>query len=337
MRRNWARVGDLIHEVVLAMKHCLAAERARLPCPHLSHAHAGNAIGRTRRGRSPSFRPRWRRDSSALTCAGGVEAFPQRNKRNGETLQEKREAEQARVPLALSLIIPTLNEERSLGATLDAVARLERSPLELLIVDGGSVDETMEIARSRGARVISAERGRGLQMDAGARAARGDALWFLHADTTPPADAVELIAEALRDADVAGGNFEIRFDGTRRAARFLTWLYPQLRRLGLCYGDSAIFVRRAAYERIGGFQSYPLFEDVDLVRRLKRSGGKFVHLPCAVVTSSRRFEGRSFALTFARWMILQGLYWIGIHPRTLCRLYAPIRGAQPPEREMNSD
>ena len=242
--------------------------------------------------------------------------------------QKKGEAEQASAPLALSLIIPTLNEERSLGATLDAVARLKPGPLELLVVDGGSVDETVAIARSRGARVITAARGRGSQMDAGARASRGDALWFLHADTLPLADAVERIAEALRDAEADGGNFEIRFDGARRAARFLTWLYPQLRRLGLCYGDSAIFVRRAAYERIGGFQSYPLFEDVDLVRRLKRSGGKFVHLPYAVMPSSRRFEGRSFALTFARWMILQGLYWIGIHPRTLSRLYAPIRGAE---------
>ncbi|HYE64560.1 MAG TPA: glycosyltransferase family 2 protein, partial [Pyrinomonadaceae bacterium] len=177
-----------------------------------------------------------------------------------------------------------------------------------------------------GVRLMTGERGRGSQMHAGACAAEGDVLWFLHADTHPPADAVARIFEAIRDPRVVGGNFEIRFDGARPAARFLTRLYPRLRKLGLCYGDSAIFVRREAYERVGGFQPFPIFEDVDLVRRLQQ-GGRFVHLACTVTTSSRRFEGRSFALTFARWSTLQGLYWLGVHPRTLSHLYTPIRSA----------
>jgi GT2 family glycosyltransferase len=126
---------------------------------------------------------------------------------------------------------------------------------------------------------------------------------------------------------VVGGNFRLRFDGAKRAARFLTWLYPQLRKLGLAYGDSGIFVRAAAYREIGGFKPFPIFEDLDLVRRLKRVG-RVAHLPATVVTSSRRFEGRSFPLTFTRWAILQVLYWLGVHPRTLARLYAPIRRAR---------
>jgi GT2 family glycosyltransferase len=163
-------------------------------------------------------------------------------------------------------------------------------------------------------------------MHAGASAARGAALWFLHADTRPSADCAERIGEALRDPSVVAGNFHVLFDGDGRAARFLTWLYPQLRRLGLCYGDSGIFVRREAYQRLGGFRAFPVFEDLDLVRRLHKAG-RVAHLRAVVTTSSRRFEGRSFALTFARWSFLQVLYWLGVHPNTLGRMYAPIRGA----------
>jgi len=226
---------------------------------------------------------------------------------------------------SVSIIIPTLNEAHSLGATLQALTRFQGRQVELIIVDGGSVDGTQEIARDSCARVINSPRGRGMQMHAGATVARGEVLWFLHADTIPPPDAVEHILGALRrDAKIVGGNFAISFDGTGRAARFMTWLYPQLRKLGLYYGDSAIFVRRKVYREVGGFQSFPIFEDLDLVRRLKVRG-RLVHLPARVVTSSRRFEGRSFAFTFARWSFLQLLYWLGVHPRTLSRLYTPVR------------
>lgn len=226
----------------------------------------------------------------------------------------------------VSIIIPTLNEAHSLGATLQALTRLQRH-IELIIVDGGSADGTQEIARGHDdrARIINSVRGRGAQMHAGATLARGQVLWFLHADTLPPPDAVEHMLDALRrDAKIVGGNFEISFDGTRRAARFMTWLYPQLRKLGLYYGDSAIFVRRDVYREVGGFKPFPIFEDLDLVRRLK-TRGRLVHLRVQVVTSSRRFEGRSFVFTFARWSFLQLLYWLGVHPHTLSQLYAPVR------------
>lgn len=223
----------------------------------------------------------------------------------------------------ISVIIPALNEARSIGATLDALARV-RGRLEVIVVDGGSADGTAEIARVRGVRVVNSVRGRGAQMHAGAREARGQALWFLHADTLAPADAAEQILCALADARNVGGNFRIHFDGERRAARFLTWLYPQLRRLGLAYGDSGLFVRRDAYERAGGFKPLPIFEDLELLRALRREG-RVVCVPATVVTSSRRFEGRSFAFTFARWSFMQALYWAGVSPHTLGRFYAPIR------------
>ena len=226
----------------------------------------------------------------------------------------------------LSIIIPALDEAGAIGATLEAAARV-KGDVEVIVVDGGSADGTAEVARARGARVVTSARGRGAQMHAGALAARGEVLWFLHADTLAPADAAECIDRALRDTRAVGGNFRIRFDGGSGAARFLTWLYPRLRLLGLAYGDSGFFVRRSAYERAGGFKPFPVFEDLDLLRALWRQG-RFVRADACVVTSSRRFEGRSFALTFARWSLLQGLYWLGVSPHTLARLYAPARAGK---------
>ena len=225
------------------------------------------------------------------------------------------------MPHLISVIIPTLNEVESLGPTISAIKEL-RGNIEIIVVDGGSTDGTVDLAKASGAGTLIGLCGRGTQMRAGAAVARGDVLWFLHADTIPDSTAIDVIEAALRDAAVAGGNFRIEFDGDTRPARFMSWLYPKLRRIGLVYGDSAIFVRRAAYEKIGGFNPLPLFEDLDLVRRL-RDEGKFVHLSAIVVTSSRRFAGRSFLLMFARWSILQVLFWFGVNPNFLATLYRP--------------
>jgi rSAM/selenodomain-associated transferase 2 len=234
--------------------------------------------------------------------------------------------------MQLSIIIPTLNESGAIEATLDAVGRVHGA-LEIIVVDGGSSDRTVPLARARGAQVLVAPRGRGAQMHAGACVAHGDVLWFLHADTHPPPEAGEQIAEALANPKVAVGCFSIHFDGRGRAARLLTWLYPHLQWLGLCYGDSAFFMRRQIYEQAGGFRQIPLFEDLDLLKRLRRLG-RLTRLSAAVTTSSRRFEGRSFMLTFARWTILQILYWLGVPSDQLARFYSPIRG-RPQKRPAN--
>ena len=224
----------------------------------------------------------------------------------------------------ISIVIPTLNEARAIGDTLEAVSRLNGRH-ELLVVDGGSEDQTLDIVRRAGVPAIACERGRGRQMHQGALSASGEVLWFLHADTHPPAHASDRILEALAQPGVVAGNFALEFDGGTRPARVLTRMYPWFRLLGLCYGDSGIFVRTAVYRQIGGFHPFPIFEDLDLIQRLK-SHGRFVHLPCALVTSSRRFEGRSFTWTFARWTAMQVLFWAGVHPNVLGRYYSDARG-----------
>jgi rSAM/selenodomain-associated transferase 2 len=223
----------------------------------------------------------------------------------------------------LSIIIPTYNEAAAIEATLAAVAALA-GDFEVLVVDGGSQDGTRGLAEQRGVAVLQARRGRGPQLHAGARAARGDTLWFLHADTRPPRLAVKQIREAVRRPGVVGGNFQLRFDGETLPARFMTWFYDHIGRFGLCYGDSGLFVRRDVYEAVGGFRPFPIFEDLDLVSRLVQRG-HFRRLRTEVVTSSRRFEGRIFLVTFVRWILLQLLYWLGVPPAWLGRLYAPIR------------
>jgi hypothetical protein len=172
-------------------------------------------------------------------------------------------------------------------------------------------------------RVIEAPRGRGPQMNAAAKQATGEVLLFLHADTRLPDEAAALIEAALTDARVCGGNFSLLFDGATREAHLLTKIYPLLRLGGMCYGDSAIFVRRQIFERLGGYRDYPIFEDCDLYRRLKRAG-RFVRLKACARTSSRRFEGR-FVLTFALWSVMQTFYWLGANPNWLNRMYKPLR------------
>jgi rSAM/selenodomain-associated transferase 2 len=230
--------------------------------------------------------------------------------------------------MKLSVIIPTYNEALTIGKTLDALSRLVNVD-EIIVVDGGSADATVRIVESYPAnkplRLIKfTEANRGRQLHEGTRHASGEIFWFLHADTRPVQGCGKQIKQYMRYAEIVGGNFRTIFDGTSRWARFLTWLYPQLRSIGLVYGDSAMFARRETYEKIKGFKSLPLFEDVDLYKRLLKKG-RFVHVNLPVTTSSRRFENRSFVWTFLRWSIFQGLYWIGVPPRLLAKGYKQIR------------
>ncbi len=223
----------------------------------------------------------------------------------------------------VSIIVPVLNEADFIEQTLAAVAAVHGDK-EITVVDGGSEDSTVERTRACGVRVMSAPRGRGSQLHAGALASRGDVLWFLHADALPSPGALDAIQAALLDPRVAGGNFRLRFEGRSRTALQLNLLYPWLRLFGLVYGDAGLFVRRSVYEQVGGFRAFALFEDVDLVRRIRRHG-RIVRLSCRITTSSRRFERRHWASMWAQWIVLQILYWAGVHPNRLARWYGNVR------------
>ncbi len=227
--------------------------------------------------------------------------------------------------LAVSVIIPVLNEMAVLPDLLRNLQDLHDMG-ELLFVDGGSSDATVEWLRGRGHVVLQAARGRGTQMAVGATAATGDIFWFLHADSLVLPQAISAIQCAVASGSAAGA-CRLQFSGRSLSARWMTWFYARLRSIGLIYGDAGIFVTREAYARAGGFPPYPLFEDLGLLRRLRSTG--FRHLACIEVpltTSSRRFQGWRFPFVFLQWVALQSLFWLGTPPELLAQLYGRPRG-----------
>ena len=190
----------------------------------------------------------------------------------------------------LSIIMPVLDEGEGIAATLDALADLRALGTEVIVVDGGSRDATIQRARLRADRVISAPRGRALQMNAGAAKAAGDVLLFLHADTRLPADADHVVLNGLERSGRAWGRFDVKIDGRTPLLLVVGWLMNIRSRLtGIATGDQAIFVRRDAFQAAGGFAEIPLMEDIALCKRLKRVSRPLC-LRERVVTSGRRWE-----------------------------------------------
>ena len=223
----------------------------------------------------------------------------------------------------ISVIVPTLDEAARLPTLLQTVAD-EPEAHEVIVVDGGSRDQTTSLAAA-GARLLVVPAGRGAQLAAGAAAARGDTLLFLHADSRFPAGGLAAVTQALREPTVLGDNFRLHFDGGDGFSRWLDGFYAWLRARGLYYGDSGIFVRRAVYERLGGIRPIPLMEDYDFVRRLEAAGGTVCIDAPALVTSARRFQGRRPAAIVAGWLLIHGLYHLGVDPAMLARLYRSDR------------
>lgn len=229
----------------------------------------------------------------------------------------------------ISVVIPALNEAARLPGLVRAL-RAEPVACEIVVVDGGSGDGTAEAARLAGAtRVLSAPRGRGRQLAAGAAAARGSALLFLHADSTfPPGGLLALEALLRARPEIVGGNYRLLFDGGDGFSRWLTGFYALIRALGFWYGDSGIFVRRAAYDALGGVRPIAVMEDYDLVRRMRRAGPTACLAEPPLVTSSRRFAGRRAPAIVLGWARIHLLYWLGASPERLALLYDSERARE---------
>lgn len=222
----------------------------------------------------------------------------------------------------ISAIVPTWREAASIRDTVTACAAIAD---ETIVADADSPDATASLAAAAGARVVQAPRGRGPQQNAGARVATGEVLLFVHADTLLPPAARPAICAAMADPTVLGGNFKLRFAPATRAARVYS-LANHLRRraLGIYYGDSCIFVRRAVFDRLGGFADLPIFEDHEFVRRLESSGRTHYETAVLATTSSRRFATRPLR-TLGIWAALQTLYTLGVPAARLSRMYEDIR------------
>ena len=221
----------------------------------------------------------------------------------------------------LAIVVPTLDEAESLRRNLPAALAVAD---EVIVSDGGSRDGTTEVARELGARVVTGPPGRGGQLNRGAAAATADVLLFLHADTTLPAGAAEKVRRVVADG-ARGGAFLVRFDVDRPAQRLGAWLINHRTRLiRLPLGDQAQFATRRTFDDLGGYQDWPILEDVDFARRLRRLGGMAL-IADPVTTDARRFVEQGVVRTVATNWLIWLLFLLGFSPHRLARLYKKIR------------
>jgi len=224
----------------------------------------------------------------------------------------------------LSVVVPMLNEGSVVRETLAAL-RTGAPNAEIIVVDGGSVDQSVDVARKLADRVIAAERGRARQMNAGAALALGDILTFVHADTRVPSSFEKDILEVLEESDIVGGRFDVELDDPSLAYRLIGDLISLRSRITrTATGEQAIFVRRSVYEALGGFPDFDLCEDLDFSRRLKRTG-RVACLHSRVTTSARRWRRNGPARTVLRMWAIRALYLLGVSPSRLKQIYADPR------------
>lgn len=223
----------------------------------------------------------------------------------------------------ISVIVPVLNEEKNIEEALQSVSML-KGDFELIVVDGGSTDKTGEIAEKYGA-VISSDKGRAKQMNAGARRANGDALLFLHADSSLSPHALSEIEKSLCDEKVVGGAFKFHLDDDSPLFKLLSFFSNLRANSSKTYpGDFGQFVRKSTFDKIGGFNEIELMEDIDICKRLKKEG-KLVQADAKIVSSSRRLKRQGILKTWIRMQINRFLYFVGTPPTRLSKFYEDVR------------
>ncbi|MGH8633418.1 MAG: TIGR04283 family arsenosugar biosynthesis glycosyltransferase [Burkholderiales bacterium] len=221
----------------------------------------------------------------------------------------------------LSIIVPCLNEAEGIADALSALAPLRARGAEVIVVDGGSSDGTVERAAPHADCVIGAPRGRAAQMNAGAARARGEILLFLHADTQLPGSADALIVDGLKRSRRGWGRFDVAISGSHPLLRVVAWLMNARSRLaGIATGDQAIFATRSLFTAAGGYPEIALMEDIALCKRLKRFGPPLC-LRHRLIASGRRWEKHGVVRTILLMWRLRLAYWLGADPRKLAVRY----------------
>lgn len=222
----------------------------------------------------------------------------------------------------LSIVIPTLNEAGHIAATITALRARADKPerLQLIVADGGSTDGTVAAARSQGAAVCPVDQAcRAVQMNAGAKMAEGELLYFLHADTRPPPRFDHYIRRSLRQGTGAGC-FRLSFDSSSRLLRFYSW-WTRFDVDAFRFGDQSLFARRTAFESVGGFrEDHRLLEDHDIVRRIKRRYAFQLH-PAKVVTSARKYRRNGTFRLQVIYLLIFVLYKLGLAQSGLILFY----------------
>jgi rSAM/selenodomain-associated transferase 2 len=255
-------------------------------------------------------------------------AFPASDPYNGARMHTR--------PPFISIIVPVLNEALLIADFLARTKRLGDS-IEIIVVDGGSNDATREITAALSDKLISAPRGRASQMNAGAAIANGEIFWFLHADSTPPAEAINAIRRALSDGRNAGGCFSLRYPRPELIYRLSDSLGNIAVNLcGFALGDHGIFCRRSAFLTAGCYPDVPILEDAELYRALHRLG-RMVQLRENIATDPRTFEKSGRYRTTAVYLLILALYVLGVPIRSLNQIYRRFHRVTSPLRERNGE
>lgn len=220
----------------------------------------------------------------------------------------------------ISIIIPVLNEEESLSETLSCLQSFRHSGHEVIVVDGGSRDNSLMLAQEAADAIVVSKAGRALQMNKGASVATGDVLLFLHSDTGLPDNAVQIILDKYQ-SEYYWGRFDIRLSGNELVFRLIEWLINLRSRMtSIATGDQAIFIEQKLFNHIGGFPKIVLMEDVAICRLLKKISSP-VCLKQKVITSSRRWENNGIVATVLLMWKLRLYYFFGVSAEKLSRLY----------------
>lgn len=227
-----------------------------------------------------------------------------------------------------SIILPVLNETALINPMMDHLESLEGSEnCEFIVVDGTPDGGTIKAVTRQGVQCVKSPQGRASQMNTGAAMAMGEILIFLHADTRLPRQALELINQAMTRQALIGGAFDLHIDTKRLILKIIARMASLRSRLTrIPYGDQAIFVRRDYFHQMGGYPEIPLMEDVALMRRIKRAGGRIGFIPEPVITSARRWEQEGILYTTLRNWLLLSAYTLGMAPDKLAKYYKAAKG-----------